>query len=183
MERRKFQGIDELAAWLAEAGIDTTDWGRGESKRIEDLWLEYQAGEVIFEDKPPARRLVVAEIIIRRGDAVLLELEQEFSDGRRRARLVPPSEKLKSGEEPRAAALRCLREELGLAEGEASLGDEEGVTEHAAFSPSYPGLPTHYRFHTFSGTAESLPDEDFYRENLALDDPIRRQLWGWRREL
>lgn len=181
MAQREFQSIDELAQWLMGAGIDTARWGHGESKRLDDLWLEYVTGEASFRDAPPARLLDVAEIIIRRGDTVLIEVEQEFADGRRRARLVPPSEKMKSGEGPRGAALRCLREELGLASEDVVLGETWITTEDAAVSPSYPGLPTRYIFRTFEATTAGLPDEDFYRENNAPGDPIHRQLWGWRK--
>ncbi len=181
MTQREFQSIDELTKWLMGAGIDTVRWGQGESKRLDDLWLEYTAGEASFRDDPPARLLDVAEIIIRRNDTVLIEVEQEFADGRRRARLVPPSEKLKPGESPRGAALRCLREELGLASEDVTLGETWITIEDAAVSSSYPGLPTHYIFRTFEATADSLPDEDFYRENSAPGDPIRRHLWGWRK--
>jgi hypothetical protein len=180
MARREFQTMDEVADWLTEVGIDATRWGRGESKGLADLWLEYKSGEATFRDDPPTRLIEVAEIIIRRGDAILIEVEQEFIDGRRRARLVPPSEKLKLGEDPRAAALRCLREELGLTAEQMVMGEEMDRTEAVADSPSYPGLSTRYLFHTFEATADSLPNEDFYRENTAPDDPIRRHRWGWR---
>ena len=94
---------------------------------------------------------------------------------------MTPKEKKKPGESPRGAALRCLGEELGLAGEDVTLGETWITTEDAAVSPSYPGLPTHYIFRTFEATADSLPDEDFYRENSAPGDPIRRHLWGWRK--
>jgi hypothetical protein len=178
--RREFHDMGELAGWLVAAGIDTTAWGEGESKRLIDLWVEYASGEAAFEDDPPVRLLAVAEVVIRRGDAILMEIEQQFDDGRRRARSVPPSEKMKSGESPLAAARRCLREELGLTEADTTLDPEYKLTEGTADSPSYPGLLTRYRFHTFEATSDGLPDEDFYRENAAPDDPIRRHRWGWR---
>lgn len=181
MAWRDFQNVSELAGWLAASGVDVDSWGQGESKRLSDLWVEYESGEAAFEDDPPTRLLEVAEIIIRRGDTSLIEVEQEFSDGRRRARFVPPSEKLKPGESPLAAARRCLSEELGLTEAGVTLDPVYKLTEGTADSPSYPGLLTRYRFHTFEAAAAGLPDEDFYRDNAAPDDPIRRHRWGWRR--
>jgi hypothetical protein len=180
--RRAFHDISELAGWLAAAGIHTTNWGEGESKRLIDLWVEYANGEATFVDNPPIRVIAVAEVVIRRGDTILIEVEQEFRDGRRRARSVPPSEKMKPGENPLAAARRCLREELGLMEADVTLDPGYKLTEGTANSPSYPGLLTRYRFHTFEATIDGLPDEDFYRENTAPDDPICRHLWGWREE-
>lgn len=182
MALRHFNHPDELHAWLDAAGVDAAAWGQGEAKSLSDLWGEYVAGETSFQDDPPARRLAVAQVIIRRGPAVLLELGQEFADGRRRMRLLPPSEKLKRGETPQAAAWRCLGEELGLAEEDVALVEESRTVEGTADAPSYPGLLTHYTFHVFEATAPSLPDEDFSRTNAAPDDPIRRHLWGWREE-
>ena len=89
---------------------------------------------------------------------------------------------MKTGESPRAAAWRCLAEELGLGEGEVVLSEEYSLTEEEEESPSYPGLMTRYRFHVFAATAAALPDTDFTRDNHAADDPIRRHYWGWREE-
>lgn len=180
MKRHYFADAAELPAWLAAAGIDTGDWGQGAAKGIDDLWQEYATGETAFRDDPPTRVVDVAQVIIRRGDRELLELAQEFADGRRRTRLQPPTEKLKQGETPVAAAWRCLDEELGLRDGEVALDGTGQLIEEEADSPSYPGLPTRYVFHVFEATAETLPDEDFYRDNAAPDDPIRRHYWGWR---
>ena len=182
MGQQAFQTPAELAACLAASGIDTAGWGVGPFKGLADLWAEYTSGEATFQDEPVMRLIEVAETIIRRGDAVLMEIEQEFADGRRRARLVPPSEKLKAGEAPRPAALRCLGEELGLGETDVTLGEKPSLMEGVADSPSYPGLQTHYRFYAFEATTDALPNEDFYRDNVAPGDPVRRHLWGWREE-
>lgn len=175
-----FHDGGELQAWLESAGIDLTFWGRGDAKRVADLWLEYRNGESSFFDEPPFRLIEVVQINIRRGDLILLELEQEFSDGRRRVRSRPPAEKLKQGESPREAAIRCLQEELRLEESEVRLEGEEAAAEEIIISTSYPGLPTHYKLYTFEATTDTLPDEDFYRDNIP-SDPIRHHLWGWRR--
>lgn len=180
MTRREFQSSDELAAWLAEADIDTAGWGLGRTKTLDDLWSEYVSGESGFTADPPSRLVEVAQLIIRREGAILLEVEQSFSDGRQRVRLHPPSEKLLRGETPHAAARRCLSEELGLTTADGVLIGEREPSVEVADSPSYPGLPTRYVFYTFEAAADSLPDGDFYRDNNAPDDPIRRHLWGWR---
>lgn len=180
MAHREFQSPDELGAWLAASGIDVSSWGEKQSKTLADLWREHLGGESAFIDDPPSRLIEVAQLTIRRGDAVLIEIEQVFADGRRRSRLRPPSEKLARGERPRSAALRCLREELGLSPAEVVIESEHVTMEAVTDSPSYPGLPTRYRFYSFEMTAAGLPDEDFYRDNSAPNDPIRRHLWGWR---
>lgn len=180
MASRKFQNIVELREWLEGAGIDLSIWGRGRAKGIVDLWSEYERGESSFHDDPPYREVEVVQIAIRRGNALLIEVEQELADGRRRARLRPPSEKLKQGEEPRAAVMRCLDEELGLTKSEVSVTGTSQRAEQLIDSPSYPGLPTRYLFHIFEAEAAGLPDEDFFRDNTAFDDPVRRHHWGWR---
>lgn len=181
MTQYQFSSLDDMSSWLKAAGIDTSAWGRGTAKSVGDLWQEYIAGESAFEDHPPARLVEVAQVIIRRSDAVLLEIAQEFADGRRRERMQPPSEKLKRGEEPLAATLRCLSEELGLSPRKVVIERIHPPTEQTIDSPSYPGLPTCYRMHMVDVTAASLPDEDFFRDNAAPGDPIRRHIWGWRR--
>ena len=182
MSERHFQNELQLAGWLAAAGIDVGGWGRGEAKYLVDLWAEYRNGESHFVDDPPARLIGVAQVVLQRGNRVLLELAQEFADSRQRVRLRPPSEKMKPGESPRAAALRCLAEELGLGEEEVTLSETYQVIEEEEDSPSYPGLTTRYRFHVFAATAAALPDADFARDNQAANDPIRRHYWGWREE-
>lgn len=182
MTRREFQSPDELDDWLATAGIDTDTWGQGSAKSTADLWREYVAGESTFQDDPPGRLVEVVQLVIRHNGAALVELAQEFADGRTRVRRRPPSEKMKRGETAREAAVRCLQEELGLGTADVRLDAAAQVTESWQESPSYPGLPTRYVFHTFSGETNALPDSDFYRVNDVPDDPIRRHLWGWRRE-
>lgn len=179
MTRREFENIAELEAWLEDSGIDLAVWGQGEAKQTADLWSEYASGESWFQDNPLLRVVGVVQIIIRRGDTILIEVAQELNDGRRRFRLQPPAEKLKQSEDPRAAAVRCLREELGLTGSEVYLEGGGTTAEETVISTSYPGLPTHYTFYTFKAVVSALPDEDFYRENVP-GDPIRRHLWGWR---
>lgn len=180
MARREFHSPGELGAWLVASGINVSHWGRGGSKTLDDLWREYLAGESTFDDDPPSRWVEVAQLVIKRGDATLIELEQVFADGRRRTRMRPPSEKLLRGETPRAAALRCLQEELGLSAAGVAIEDNHETIEETADTPSYPGLPTRYLFQILEVTDTGLPDGDFYRENSAPGDPIRRHLWGWR---
>lgn len=180
MVRVEFGSLPDLVGWLATNGIDTTTWGKSESKQAIDLWHEYEAGETSFENDPPTRLVEVVQILIRRHGLALLELEQEFRDGRRRSRWVPPSEKRKRDEAPRAAAKRCFQEELALDPSMVVLSEHYRTVEEMAPSPSYPGLLTLYRFRIFEGRTENLPTSDFFVVNTAADDPISRQLWGWR---
>lgn len=180
----EFENDRVLEKWLASRGIDWEAWGSAGSKTISNLWNEYEQGEISFGDDPPTRAVRVVQIILRREKHVLLEIAQEFSDGRIRERELPPSEKIIFGESQFAAAERCLREELGLDSQQIHLLNSTAASyERVADSPSYPGLRTYYTVYTIEATAEGLPDSDFWRENeaVAAGDPVKRHLWGWRR--
>ena len=172
-----------LAAWLAAAGVPLERWGRDGAKTVADLWAEVAAGETTLRDDPPRREVRVAQVFVRRGGRVLTEIAQEMADGRRRQRGRPPSEKLKGGEEALAAAGRCLAEELGIVAPPGVLCEDGPPQERTLDSPSYPGLPTTYRLFPVAAAAGDLPplpDADFWRDNAAPGDPVRRHLWGWR---
>ncbi|MCA9971540.1 MAG: NUDIX domain-containing protein, partial [Anaerolineales bacterium] len=148
---RVIQLVDEaaLAAWLAARGIDVDAWGRGGAKTAADLWQEVRRGECVLLETAVApgclRRVQLVEVIIRRGERVLLELAQELADGRRRERLIPPSEKMQPGEDTAVAAMRGLWEELHLAAADVTLLDAGAAPRRRRLdSPSYPGLPTEY---------------------------------------
>lgn len=176
----RFSTLTDLVAWLDAHHITRDEWGQGAAKTIADLWSEYLSGETTFEDDPPMRRAAVVQLRLRRGDEVLVELEQDFADGRRRERFRLPSEKMKAAESPHDAARRCLLEELGLGADDVTLAAAVETTEAVIESPSYPGLATCYAFHLIAVETGALPDEDFWRENTAVGDTIRRHRWGWR---
>lgn len=182
-----FANAAALAAWLRAAGVPLETWGQGGAKTAADLWREVAAGETTLRDDPPRREVRVAQVFIRRGGRVLMEIEQEMTDGRRRVRDWPPSEKFKLGEDARTAAQRCLCEELGLDVRPVALCEDGRPYIRKTDSPSYPGLLTVYRVYTIALDAAvlptaGLPDNDFWRDNSAANDPIRRHLWGWREE-
>ena len=173
----------DLAAWLAANGIDTAVWGREGAKTVADLWEELRQGESTLEEDPPQRAVTVVQVTVRREDAELLELAQELRDRQIRARNRPPSEKMKAGEEPRPAALRCLLEELGLAtESVDSLSLSAEPQVIIADSPSYPGLTTRFTIYSAEAEVRGLPATDFWRDNVGAgeSDPVVRHLWGWR---
>lgn len=179
----QFEDQSALERWLWTQGIATTAWEQDDAKGTADLWAELQAGETRLTGDPPARHVELVEVILRRGNRVLLELQQELRDGRTRKRHIPPSEKFKHGELPAAVAVRCLAEELGLSPDKITV-DRVGITRaiRTAESQSYPGLQTTYTVHTVEATADGLPDEDFWIANheAGASDPIKRHKWGWR---
>jgi hypothetical protein len=173
-----------LRAWLAEHGIETDTWRQGEAKGVKNLWHELVVGESRLVDDPARRLVDIVQVIVHRERLKLVEVEQEFGDGRRRTRNLPPSDKIHPDEDYATAAVRCLREEVGIDEKDVTL--VEGTysrKQRMVDSRSYPGLPTRYTFHTVQALVKGLPDNDFWQENAAFDgqsDPIKRHRWAWR---
>jgi hypothetical protein len=181
---KNFERVEELVDWLAASGVDTTEWDKGTSKSVANLWDEYVKGELIFQISPPLRIVEVVQVTIERNGLLLLEMEQEFVNGQRRSRELPPSEKIKPGENCVEAAYRCLCEELGLSRDQISIIEPDNSTKDSVVeSLSYPGLNTRYTIHDVYAYVKGLPDQDFWRENLATKDgdPIKRHLWAWRK--
>jgi len=181
---KEFDTPADLAAWLAGKRIDTSRWEKEGAKRVTDLWAELAQGDSTLRERSPYRQVGVVQLIITRGDLVLVEAEQEFGDGQRRSRDRPPSEKLKTKEGYAEGARRCLREELGLKEPDLSiLYQTHKLTKETADSTSYPGLMTEYAFHTVWVKVSGLPESDFWADNGSYHpagDPVRRHRWAWR---
>ena len=178
----KFSSINALEAWLKKHGVHYEVWGKNNSKSLQNLWQELEAGDVQLKESPPLRVVEVVQIIIVRENTILVEAEQEFFNGQRRFRNQPPSEKVKRGETIQDAAHRCLKEELGI-EAEAITLNMASHRQHqtSTNSISYPGLPSQYNFHLLEAAVSGLPIDEFWRENKTDDmaDPVRRHRWVW----
>jgi len=179
----QFTDIHALEVWLEKYKINYKKWKNSNSKSLQNLWQELEAGEVQLKDNPPLRVVDVVQIIIRRDDLMLVEAEQEFFNGQHRFRNQPPSEKVKPGEAIQEAAYRCLQEEIGVPPESITLNMESHQQHQTdTISFSYPGLPSHYNFHLVEAAVAGLPEEDFWHENLAGDnriDPVKRHRWSW----
>lgn len=182
MGRRQFATFDQLLHWLKAQGIETHLWGKGAYKSMQNLWDEYEAGDITFQDEPPLRVVQVVQVLVEQDGALLVEKEQTLTSGERRFRDQPPSEKMKAGETRLEAASRCLQEELGVTEEQIhALRVTPERVQDVRDSPSYPGLLTRYTIHKVAARVSGLPAGDFWRENTAVShgDPVRRHLWGW----
>lgn len=177
-----FGNARELEEWLRLRRVDVDVWGTGGSKTVATLWEELQRGESQLQEVPLRRLVSVVRVIVRRGNRVLVEVAQELDDGRRRYRLQAPSEKLRPGEEPEGAALRCLEEELGVPARDARLvPDSTRQWQRERESVSYPGLQTCYRFYSVEARVYGLPDRPFSTHEKAPGpgEPVHRHFWEW----
>lgn len=178
-----FSSSEHLRQWLQEQGFDINQWGKLGKKSIHHLWLELINGDALLQLSPPMRKVQVVQVIIRRKNLILLETAQEFSNGHQRFRNQPPSEKMRIGEDYMDAAIRGLREELGLSQQHIVIHQSTYKRKDIQIeSPSYPGLPTQYTFHQIEASVAGLPSDGFWKENLAYKpgDPIKRHYWDWR---
>lgn len=171
-----FESEDDLRAWLHGHGIDTSTW----VKSVGDLWKEVVNGETVFDDDPPARAISVVRVVIRQGGNVLFEVGQVFDGGEVRERNALPSEKMKPGETVTQAAIRCVREELGITVPERAARPDERPTVKSESSPSYAGLPTRYTFYDCEVDVPGLPDAPFTTREHG--DAARIHQWEWRPE-
>jgi hypothetical protein len=179
----RFDSIEELDEWLRGHEIDLSQWGEGAAKSVDDLWAEIAKGESVMQDEAPLRSVQAVRVVVRRDDQVLIEAYQGFNSGRRRERNRPPSEKMHPGERYVDAALRCLREELGVEAEDVRLKHEtyrrkvwEGIPD------SYPGLCTRYVFHVVDAHVQGLPQSDFstIERETGPGEPIGVHYWEWR---
>ncbi|MCL4299690.1 MAG: NUDIX domain-containing protein [Anaerolineae bacterium] len=177
-----FQSILELKTWLESKGIDTTRWGRDGAKTVENLWAELVEGESQLQDDPPQRQVRVVNVMIRAGQRLLVEGKQEFGANQSRYRGQPPAEKLKPGESPVEAAIRCLQEEMEINPKRVQiLSWTEEPEQIWLDSPSYPGLTTRYTRYEVEARVENLPRRPFRTTETAHDDgdPVKYHQWLW----
>ena len=177
-----FNSPDDLQDWLIVNGIDLSLWDKENAKSVENLWREIEAGETRLEGQPPMRLVQVAEVIIRNGDQVLIEVGQLFGNGRFRKRHIPPSEKFKTNENYLDAVYRCLAEELLVSKNQVTLlPNSYKVQKKEKESASYPTLMACYQVHSVEVKVEGLPEGDFSTDNqsFAEGDPVAKHFWSW----
>ncbi len=151
--------LTTLAAFkkfLDSYGVDYSAWGFGPTKTVERLFYEYLSGETTFIVRKKRLIRVVKRVQIlvyyktRKGTRLMLiEMRQVFRNGgvRKRSRRRSLSEKMLIGEQGFDAAMRALKEEIGVAGLDRMLFKKlksimPGKPQN---SRSYPGLPSiHY---------------------------------------
>ncbi len=142
------QGLQRL---LCSFGIDTTSWGCGDARTIDQLFNEISLGESFLRVSDSGRLervLRVIKMIIedpRRG--ILLEDYRILPDGKRREVQRSPSGKMASHESPVEALIREMNEELSLGEKDFRLGFIESVRVEEKPSKAYPNLSSIYELY------------------------------------
>ncbi len=150
--------IEKLEKDLKNAGVDTSSWGKGEAKTLSHLYKELKDGgsQLVTDKDGELLRIVTyvgVDVFYKSPEGKsyrLKEDKQVFNDGRVRSRNYghAVSEKIKYDENPELAAVRGIKEELGLEDDiEVSLvsRNEERLT-----SSSYPGLLSQYIGYKFT---------------------------------
>jgi len=154
-----------FAQMLAEHRIDTAVFGKGKAKTVEQLAAEVNSGASrLMLDATEHKKLVrVCDVVVLKlksdgGERILIETEEEFCDGRRRATNWLPGATKEPYENTRQVAERILKEFLKLDPKGVEL-DLRGVerVEEENESISYPGVTTVYRKELVEG-AFSMTD-------------------------
>lgn len=184
LEKSNESGLNALKQQLEYAGIDVSEWGKGQAKTLAHLQKEIESGEtvlVIGEQGELLRKVVVvsADIFYIAPDGKKYRLKEDkqiFKDGRERKRDLGQavSEKMRPNEDPKSAMIRAVREELGI-EGEISL-TEIGIDEQLHSSPSYPGLQSQYVRHKFEVT---LNDQQFEPDGYVEEQEDKSTYFVW----
>ena len=176
--------INALRQQLQGAGINVSEWGKGQAKTLEHLQDEITSGETVLvtgEQGELLRKVVVggADIFYTSPEGKKYRLKEDrqiFKDGRERRRDLGQavSEKMKPNEDPKTAMIRGVREELGM-QGEIFL-TETGVDEQLLSSPSYPGLQSQYIRHKFEAM---LNDQQFKPDGYVEEQKDKSTYFVW----
>jgi hypothetical protein len=191
----------EFEAKLRKNGIDVTLFGKGDAKRIEDLFWEVQKSECVMGMQKGVfkRFLDVLRVELWAtfpdGDKVLMEADQELQDGRKRKRVKPMSKKMSYGESWEDALHRAFGSELKINPGiikKHMRCSRRNQTSDERDSVGYPGIKTVYQFHNVhvevidnndpAMACLGLPEgTDFETEELSIVGTDRKHYWTWYR--
>lgn len=139
---------------LKDHNIDITKFGQGEAKTLEQLASEVQSGAArLMLDATSHRKLVrVVDVVLLRlsaakdKDCLLIEVGEQYPDGRRRTAYRVPGTKKFPHENSQETAMRVLKEFLSMDSVTVSFDfDSKEVYEEEMDSPSFPGVRTVYR--------------------------------------
>lgn len=175
--------LTDLKNYLSKFSIPIDTWGTGKSKTVEHLLDELMGDEchLTEQDDTLIRSIefVGVKIFYRNQNSnwQLKEDRQEFNDGRIRRRNMPSSvsEKMKFGEVPEIAAVRGIKEELGIEISKNQLTKRKDLFYDGG-SLSYPGLKTKYKGHQF---VCNLEEHQFNPEGYVEVQKDKKTFFVW----
>lgn len=178
------QELTDLINLLKNHDIPCDLWGTGKSKTINHLLDEIKNNECELTEMHGTLTRLIEFVGIKifytdkEGEKWFLkEDRQEFKDGRIRRRNMPNSvsEKMVSGEDPLIAAIRGIREELGVKVYGHQLRKRRDL-HYDGGSLSYPGLDTKYKGHKFIC---EIDDTQFEPNGYVEVQPDKKTFFIW----
>lgn len=166
-------GIENL---LVKYAIDTRNFGVGEAKTLAAIAKEMLRGESYFMEGK-GRLIRVTDLVVMRvtiddkgTTRYLVEVEQEFPDGRKRDRNLLPGAMKRPHEDQIAVVRRILLSELQVKHSAVKIHftTSPEILEEEKDSPSYPGVTSMYRKVFVEGFADDAEAED--KQKLGLAD-------------
>eukprot|EP00930_Biecheleria_cincta_P074398 TRINITY_DN6160_c0_g1_i1.p1 TRINITY_DN6160_c0_g1~~TRINITY_DN6160_c0_g1_i1.p1 ORF type:complete len:799 (+),score=170.29 TRINITY_DN6160_c0_g1_i1:200-2596(+) len=154
VSRELDRSAQTIGKMLQDHAIDTTAFGVGEAKTLEELAAEVQNGSArLMLDATSHKKLVrVVDIVLLRlystknKEYMLVECAEQYPDGRRRSAIRVPGTKKNPHENAQETAIRILKDILGMEKLAVHFGfEEKEVFEEEMDSPSFPGVRTVYR--------------------------------------
>jgi len=178
--------LESLKYQLQDSKIDTSNWGIGQTKTLDDLFKEIREGESILvniKNNELIRKVVgvgvnVYYIDYAKHKFILHENKQVFNDGSTRQRNLGTSisEKLKLNEKPEDTALRGIKEELSI-KSKINLKKIK-TTEENHISLSYPNLYSHYIKYNFE---VYLDNKQFNPRGYTEEENGTRTYFTWKK--
>jgi len=152
---------DLLEQKLQAVGVDTSQFGQVQTRSIADLARELSQGESSLMSKE-GRLLRVCDVVLMQlvkaeTGEVLIETEEEFSNGSKKTLNRLPGV-TKQAEENEFIALKRVLKYLKIDENMVEIdGSAVHMVDDEKSSPSYPGLRTLYRKRVISATLRKAP--------------------------
>jgi hypothetical protein len=173
-----FVSPNDLYLFLSDKGVPLDLFGSGNAKTVDQLYEEIQSGEtkLLYDEGVLIRYFRGVVVHVYSGVYKLHEDRQEFKDGRiRRRNFDFLGEKMVNGEAPVDAALRCIKEEIGI--DVSNLEYQRRELKPHADSMSYPGIITIGDLYHFNVTLES---SDFNLDGYIEYQDAKTNYYVWR---
>lgn len=200
MPLRHMKTIQQFTNVLTKHGVDVFRFGKGGAKSIHELWDEFMQGRLQLFENPETGGLVRKVDVLRFEVKVkmhgklkhLVEVREQYRDGRERPVNKIPAGKLDFGEQWRDGLVRLLVEELELSHAwldrNIEIDDDSYKSwEECTTSSGYPGLVSIYQLHEATVHVKK-PDELFFvlgmphLADFRTTDDKRTRFWSWKAE-